>query len=82
MNWFANGKNKATGCVNTMKNFLSRLFHDRYKKRAIIYFVIAVAFIVVEAAIHHPVRPTVILLWLGVIAIAVLVFTQLKYPDS
>jgi hypothetical protein len=53
---------------------------DSYKKRGIIYISIAVAFMIYEFILHQPPRLLVLLLWLGVIIIAVFVMTTLKDP--
>lgn len=53
---------------------------DSYKKRGIIYISIAVIFLLYEFVSHQPPRMPVLLLWLGVIMIAVFVMTTLKDP--
>lgn len=54
--------------------------YDSYKKRGIIYITVAVIFLTVEFVFHRPPRMTVLLLWLGLIVIAVFVMTTLKDP--
>ncbi len=52
--------------------------YDSYKKRGILYMTIAVFFLVIEFIFHQPPRMTVLLLWFGLIVIAVFVMTTLK----
>jgi len=55
---------------------------DSYKKRGVIYITIAVIFMAYEFIAHRPPRLTVLLLWFGLIAIAVFVMTILKDPKN
>ena len=65
-----------------LDNFLNKFKQlDRYKKRGTIYISIAALFLAFELLFHSPPRPTVILLWLGVIVIAVSIITSLKDPE-
>ena len=54
---------------------------DAYKKRGIIYLGVSALFIGYELLFHHPPRLIVILLWLGVIVIAISIIVTLKEPD-
>ena len=53
---------------------------DSYKKRGVIYISIAVIFMSYEFIFHRPPRLTVLLLWFGLVVIAVFVMTTLKDP--
>lgn len=55
---------------------------DSYKKRGIIYISVAVLFLAYEFLFHHPPRMTVLLMWFGLIVIAVFVMTTLKDPGE
>lgn len=54
---------------------------DSYKKRGLVYLTISVFFLGYELLFQHPPRRTVVLLWLGVIVIAVSVIISLKDPE-
>lgn len=54
---------------------------DAFKKRGIIYISIAALMLLYELIFSRPIRPTVVLLWIGVLLIAFLVMTQLKDPN-
>ena len=51
---------------------------DSYKKRGIIYMSVAILFLGYEFIFHRPPRMTVLLLWFGLIVIAIFVMTTLK----
>ncbi|MBN1479862.1 hypothetical protein EH223_18300 [candidate division KSB1 bacterium] len=53
---------------------------DSFKKRGIIYISIAVLFMMYEFIFHRPPRLAVLLLWFGVIIIALFIITTLKDP--
>ena len=53
-----------------------------YKKRGIIYMSVAVLFMLYEFIFHHPPRLSVLLLWFGLIVIAIFVMTILKDPEQ
>ncbi|MBN1560094.1 hypothetical protein JW998_07570 [candidate division KSB1 bacterium] len=53
---------------------------DSYKKRGVLYASVAILFMLYEFIFHRPPRLTVLLLWLGLLIIAVFVMTTLKDP--
>ena len=53
-----------------------------YKKRGVIYISVAVLFLGYELIAHNPPRVTVILLWLGVVIIAISVMVSIKEPEN
>lgn len=53
---------------------------DSYKKRSVIYITIAVLFMIYEFIFHRPPRVPVLLLWFGVIIIAIFVMSTLRDP--
>lgn len=64
-----------------MKSILKRIKEaDAYKKRGVIYLAVAVLFMLYEFILHRPPRLTVLLLWFGLIIIAIFVMTTLKDP--
>ena len=52
-----------------------------YTKRGIIYISVSVLFLGYEIFFHNPPRPTVAILWLGVIVIAISIIVSLKDPE-
>ena len=80
MNFLNNGKiNHRLSVIHTMKSLLEKFKTlDSFKKRGIIYLSIAVLFLGYEFIFHRPPRMTVLLLWFGLIVIAIFVMTTLK----
>ena len=62
---------------NILKKYRSA---DSYKKRGIIYISVAILFMLYEFILHRPPRLTVLLLWFGLVIIAIFVMTTLKDP--
>jgi hypothetical protein len=62
-----------------LKNLIDRYkAAGSFKKRGIIYISIAALFISFELMFSRPVRPIVVMLWIGVVIIGVIVLTQFK----
>jgi|GEM_PF-2621318 len=55
---------------------------DGYKKRGMIYISIAVLMLAYEIIFVQPVRPIVLLLWVGVIGIGVIVMVTLREHNN
>ncbi len=51
---------------------------DSYKKRGVLYITIAVIFMTYEFIFQEPPRLPVLLLWFGLIVIAIFIMTTLK----
>ena len=65
--------------MHTMKSLIEKFKSiDSYKKRGIIYISVAVIFLGYEFIFHRPPRITVLLLWFGLIVIAIFVMSTLK----
>ena len=52
-----------------------------FQKRGIVYIAVSALFLTYELFFHDPPRPVVVLLWLGVVVIAVSVIFILKDPE-
>ena len=63
-----------------MKKLLRSL--DGYKKRGLVYIAIGVLLISYELIFVRPLRPTVLILWTGVIGIGFIVILYFREPQE
>lgn len=63
-----------------MKKFFKSL--DGYKKRGLVYITIGVLLISYELIFVRPLRPTVLILWTGVIGIGIIVILYFREPQE
>lgn len=64
-----------------MKAVLKRIKEaDSYKKRGVVYIIVALLFMLYEFILHRPPRLTILLLWFSLIIIAIFIMTTLRDP--